>query len=225
MNKKILLPLVLLFLLLGGAPAAAQHLQLKVGGGLASHFGDSRPVGSYKIGVGYEYEFDQHWSISPALFYYGKGWKDPDQRVFVFDDKGAQQFDDEGNPLTSIKNCTSSAQYITLPVLFNYYLRTGESRYVVFSAGPYVAYGVRGKMRTKGDAEKPGSQKLFYSTDTFKEPGAHRFEAGVEVAVGYQFSNGITVGLETDLGLTHFNKAGGRNVSGLIAFTYTFKNK
>lgn len=222
--KKIILPLLLLLFVLGAAPVAAQHLQLKVGGGLASHYGDSRPVGSYKIGVGYEYEFDQYWSVSPALFFYGKGWKDPDQTVFVFDDKGNQVFDDEGNPRTSTKNCTSSAQYFTLPVLFNYYLRTGESRYVVFSAGPYVAYGLRGKMRTKGDAEKPGSEKLFYSNDTFDEPGTHRFDAGLEVAVGYQFPTGITVGLETDFGLTHFNKTGARNVSALISFTYTFKN-
>lgn len=218
-KRKLLLPLLLLAALL---PADAQHVQLKVGGGIASHYADSRPVGAFKIGLGYEYELGLHWSFTPSLFFYGKGWKNPDQEVFIYDDEGALLRDEEGQPLKGVKNCTSTANYLTLPVLFNCYLRTGESRYVVLSAGPYVACGVSGKMKTKGDAERPGSEKFYYATETFDEEGAHRFDAGLQAAAGYQFPSGLSVGLEADFGLTRFNTHGERNVSCLVFLTYTF---
>ncbi len=215
--------ILLLLLALLPAAAGAQHLFFKIGGGLASQYTDSRSVGAFKIGAGYEHEFGQRLTLSPALYFYGKGWKSPDQTVFIFDDEGNQLFDEAtGQPLTGIKGRSATANYLTLPVLLNYYLRTGESRYVVFSAGPYVALGLAGKTQTKGDAERPGSQKLYYESQTFSQPGARRFDAGLQASVGYQFAGGITVALEADFGLTKFSPAGGRNISGLATLSYTF---
>lgn len=219
MKKQMLIVLLLAFTAL---TASAQNVQFKLGGGFSSHFdGSSEVVGAFKIGVGYEWEFNQHWTFTPVLSVYGKGWKDPNQRVFVYDDAGNQRFDElTGQPLTSIRNRTTTANYVELPLLFSYYLRTGESRYVVFSAGPYVAYGVTGKQKTKGDGEKPGSEKLYYEEKTFNEVGVHRFDAGIQTMVGYAFPSGFTLGLEADFGLTKFNTSGDRNVSALISLGY-----
>lgn len=220
MIRKILF-LVAVFL---GCTASAQNVQFKIGGGLASHYSGAEVVGAFKVGVGYEIEIDQKWSFVPGLEFYGKGWKDPDERVFVFDDEGNQLFDEEtGEPLTGIRSRSASQNYISFPLLFSYYLRTGEARYVVFSAGPYLACGISGKQKTKGDTESEGAHKLYYESKTFKEPGAHRFDMGFQTRVAYQFASGMSIGLEADFGLTKFNRAGDRNVSGLISLGYTFK--
>lgn len=101
-------------------PAAAQNLMLKVGGGLASHYKDCRPVGAFKLGLGYEFELDQHWTVEPSLVFYGKGWKEPDEQVAIRDDEGEQLYDEEGNPLVGVRSTSATANYIELPVVVHY---------------------------------------------------------------------------------------------------------
>lgn len=218
MMKRILTLMISLLAL----AAQAQTWQLEVGGGLSSQYGSARPVGAYKIGVGYEYELDLHWTVTPSLVFYGKGFKSPDTMVPVLDDNGDPVYDEEGNPAQSVMSRSTSAEYIELPVLFRYYWRVGESRYVVFGAGPYLAVGIHGKVKTRGDAEQAGSEKLYYDSKTFKADGVHRFDAGIQGFAGYQFPNGLILGLEADFGLTRFSTSGGRNVSGLVSLAYRF---
>lgn len=215
--------LLMLLVVSASLAATAQSIHFKFGGGLSSHYGSAQAVGAFKIGVGYELEFDQHWSFTPALEIYGKGWKNPNATVFKFDGDGNQLYDDKGNPLTGIMSRSATQNYLELPLLFSYFLRTGESRYVVFSAGPYVAYGLSGKQKTKGDTEKPGADRYYYEKKTFSEPGTHRFDYGVQASVGYQFASGVVIGLEGDFGLAKFNAAGDRNVSGLITVGYKLR--
>ncbi len=213
---------LLLALVLIGVTASAQNVYFKVGGGLASHFGSaSQVVGAYKIGVGYELELSQHVSFSPGVEFYGKGWKDPNSPVYVFDNATHEQlFNKDGSPRMGLKNRTATQYYIEVPLLFSYFLRTGESRYWVFSAGPYVAYGVGGKQKTKGDTEQSGVEQYYYEEKTFSEPGTHRFDCGVQTFVGYQFPTSFTIGIEADWGIAKFNTAGRRNVSALISLGY-----
>ena len=219
MCRKIISTLFLLALMV---TASAQTLQLKAGGGFASQFTDSKVVGAFKIGVGLEYEFDQHWAINPSLNLQGKGWKNKDVFVNDLDENGVPKEDDNGNPIMSRMGRTTTANYLELPVLMNYYIRTGESQYIVIGAGPYIACGLWGKEETKGDGTKQGAEKLYYDEDTFEKSGAHRFDAGIQAALGYQFSVGVTLGVEADFGLAKFSSAGGRNVSGLVFLTYNF---
>lgn len=204
---------------------AAQHLQIKAGGGLASHYGPADVVGAYKLGIGYEYEFDQHWTFAPSVVFYGKGWQDPDTTVPDIDDAtNKQRTDASGNPLYSIKDKSTAACYVEVPLTFNYYIRLAESRYIVVGAGPYVAYGVAGKTKIKGDGEAAESKKLYYDYNTFgSTDGLRRFDYGLQALAGYQFPSSITVGLEADFGLQRVKSDGGRNFSALISFCYTFK--
>lgn len=206
--------------LLTALPSMAQSFHFKFGGGLASHYGSAQVVGAYKIGVGYEIEFDQHFTFTPSLEFYGKGWKEPNATVAKLGENGEQLYDEDGTPLTGIMNRTATQNYIEVPLLFSYYLRTGESRYVMFGLGPYVAYGVGGKQKTKGDTTLPDASRFYYEKKTFNEPGTHRFDCGVQAVLGYQFPSGVTVGLEGDFGLAKFNAAGDRNISGLISIGY-----
>ncbi len=150
--KRMLLMLLPLLCLAGTGAVHAQKWQLKVGGGLASQGVHNRVVGAYKIGVAYEYEFDQHWTFSPGLMFYGKGWRTPDESVACVDDDGNPMLNEAGQQVYSLMSRSASANYVEVPLLFNYYYRLAESRYVVLSAGPYVAFGVAGKIKTKGTA-------------------------------------------------------------------------
>jgi len=198
----------------------AQNVHFKFGGGLASHYRSAQVVGAYKIGVGYEIELDQHFTFTPSIEFYGKGWKDPNAIVAKLDGNGEQLYDEDGTPLTGIMSRTATQNYLEVPLLFSYYVRTGESRYFVFGLGLYAAYGVSGKQKTKGDTTQPDASRFYYEKKTFKEPGGHRFDCGLQVVIGYQFPSGVTVGLEGDFGLAKFNTVGDRNVSGLISIGY-----
>jgi len=218
MYKKIL---TLLTLLIPVLPMLGQGLKLQIGGGLAAQYKNTRVVGAYKLGIGYELEFDQRWTFTPSLTYIAKGAKLPDQEVPFYTPNGQLEYDDQGNLRTGIMSRQISANYLQLPLMFSYYLRTGEGQYVVFSAGPYVACGVSGKIETKGDTSREGSEKLYYETKTFDHSDINRFDAGVQALVGYQFPSSLTLGLEADFGLTKFNTFR-RNVSGMISLSYRF---
>ena len=220
--KKFLLFMLPLCGLLCATPAAAQKWQLKVGGGLATQSGHNRVVGAYKIGVAYEYEFDQHWTFAPGLMFYGKGWRTPDESVPCVDDQGHPMTNENGDQVYSLMSRSTSANYVEIPLLFNYYFRLSESRYIVASAGPYAAYGVAGKVKTKGDGSRIGSEKLFYEGNTFSESGARRFDAGLQVHVGYQLPSSLTIGMEADFGFVPFRSGGQRNISALVSLGYSF---
>jgi len=214
---------LLLLLIIYSVPATAQSIHFKFGGGLASHYGSAQCVGAFKAGLGYEIEINQHWAFTPSLEVYGKGWKDPNQTVFVFNASGEQVYNDDGTPRTGVMNRTATQNYLELPLLFSYFLRVGEARYVIFSAGPYIAVGISGKQKTKGDTERAGAEQFYYEKKTFAEPGAHRFDAGVQLFAGYQFPSGVTLGVEADFGAAKFNAAGDRNVSGLVSLGYKLR--
>lgn len=201
----------------------AQTLDFRIGGGLSSHYGKAECVGSYKIGVGYEWEFSQKITVQPALEFQGKGWKNPNEVVAVFDENGNPVIDEETQePVTGIMSRSATALYLCLPVMFNYYHRMGPSRYVVVGAGPYVACGIGGKQKTKGDTSQEGGRRYFYEDKTFDEPGANRFDAGMQAFIGYQMPSRITVGLEGQFGLARFNDTGSKNLVGLLSLRYAF---
>lgn len=69
---------------------------------------------------------------------------------------------DTGQPLTGIINRSATQNYLEVPLLISYYLRTAPSSYIIVSAGPYLAYGLSGKQKTKGDTQQSGSQRYYY---------------------------------------------------------------
>ena len=216
-------PLLLLTLsvLLGAASAQAQNVLFRAGGGLATLQSDTKSVGAYKVGVGYEIEFDQHWTLTPGLYLYGKGWKMPDTPVQETDSNDEPLFDEEtGRPIMGVMTSSTSANYLQLPFMLSYYFRLDPSAYLVVSAGPYVALGLFGKQTTRGDTSHPGARKLYYDRATFGSAGVRRFEAGLEAFVGYQSPKGLMIGIESDLGLTRVVRGGARSLSGLLVLAY-----
>lgn len=228
--KRPILLIALAFLFIN---MEAQNVLFKIGGGVASHTSSARPVSSFMGGVAYEYEFSQHWGVSPGLFVQSKGWRAPDLAV-TYDKQAASYPTPADNPdwnpdtesyRTGQMSQKTSLTYLTLAVPFNYYLRTGSLNYVILSAGPFASYGLQARRDIKGDPLATGGDRIGYTEKGFSLPSGalHRFDAGLQAQAAYQFSNGITVGLQGDFSLLNSLKAGtARNISGLITLSYNF---
>ena len=225
-NSHTMKRLVLIFaaMMITAAGMWAQRVNFKVGGGIASHYGSgTRSIGAFKLGVSYEHELNGNFSIEPGAFFYVKGYEDKDERVFMRDQDGNILYDDDNNPRTGLKNSSVNANYIEVPVMFNYYLEISPLNYIEFSAGPYVAYGVGGKRKVRGDTDKEAGERFFYTKKIFDEMGVHRFDGGITAAVNYEFNRMFAVGAEADFGVFNFNSGGAKNITGIITFSYRLR--
>lgn len=220
MIRNTIIALVLMLIPTG---SMAQHWQFKVAGGISKLVPNTDAVGAWSIGAGYEWEFDQNWTITPTLLYTLRGWEMPNEAVVMKDNNGAPLLNPETNlPLMGWKNTTASAHYVELPLMLNYYLRLAERKYVVFSMGPYAALGVGGKVKVKGDTDRQGAERLYYDYSTFSAPKAHRFDAGMRIGLGFQFANGITAACEMSRAFTQV-MPDKENTAIQVVLSYTLK--
>lgn len=216
--------------------AQAQHLYFKVGAGVTTHLGKdgARPQAGIKGGIGYEIEFDQHWTFSPSLSYFGRGWKDRDVYTPVLDEDGQLVLDEDGNPRQSLTSVSGSPNYIELALPFYYYFRIDQGQYIYVGAGPYLAVGVAGKLSVKGDGTAPEAAKYYYDAGVFdRVTKFNRLDAGLQIGAGYQMASGLRIGIEAGFGLVDFNRKGAidilgnprnpaRNFTGLVTMAYHF---
>lgn len=207
--------------MLSGPSCSAQNLIFRVGGGWASRYdNDTRVIGAFKIGLGYEIELNGMWSVEPGVLYFAKGWKHKDRVVTIYDEQGKPVYDADGNVRTGKMNVTSNADYIEVPVLFNYYIVLGQPHYLKLSAGPYAAYGAGGKTKTYGDTKQSGAARFFYDQPTFKLAGMHRFDAGIVAVVGYEFNRKVDAGINVDFGLVNINNERRKNFAVVLSLAY-----
>lgn len=108
-----------------------------------------------------------------------------------------------------------NALYLQLPVHAGYKLEVAPTIKLIFRVGPYLAYGIGGKI--KGEAGNKNLDIDFFGDDT------NRFDFGVGGAVGAEFADKITVTLGADQGLTKVFKDGDqKNRSASLSVGYKF---
>lgn len=101
----------------------------------------------FKIGVGTEYAFNDMWSLQPSLFFSTKGAK-VDSKLF--------------NELSDYQMKMSVNQmYLELPIMAAVRFNVGNKTNIVLNAGPYLAYGVGGKVKFTGKFEGTKGEILF----------------------------------------------------------------
>lgn len=224
MNKNlILIAAGILMALTAHLSGHAQNINFKVGGGISATTTDGRPTSSFMAGAAYEYEFSQHWGVSPGLFLQSKGWRAPD--IDVIYDQSPEDWNEETlSWRTGKMGAKSTINYIVLAVPFNYYIRTQRSNYLILSAGPFAAYGVKSKFDIKGDPSVSGGDRIGYSRKGFSDNGIRQFDAGLQAQVAFQFLNGITVGLQCDYSALNMAVSGAarRNIVGQLTLSYNF---
>lgn len=125
----------------------------------------SKSYTSVNAGVGVDYNIVKSFSLKSGLFYTVKGFK--------------------------AGGVKASPEFLEIPIYASYRLNFAENSQLQINAGPYLDYGVGGKIKAGGVKED------FFGGDD----GANRFQMGIGLGAGYTLSN-IYLGLQYQFGLT-----------------------
>lgn len=147
----------------------------------------------FHIGVDYQMEVAPDFYLAPGLLFSTKGAKTEDSRS-VF-----------GADFSSTTNI--SLNYLEVPINFIYKPELGAGKLIV-AFGPYLAYGIGGKIKTEnsvssgGDSvtEKEEEDVNFGSGD---EDHFKPFDMGANIGFGYELSGGLSLKLNAQLGLAN----------------------
>ncbi|WP_071146522.1 porin family protein [Bacteroides ihuae] len=153
----------------------------------------------YKIGGGMEYAFDQRWALQTSLFLSSKGVK------------GSGYLENN-----SSADVTVNQVYLEMPIMAALRIPVCQQMNLVFSAGPYLAYGIAGKI----SAESGG---VTGSVDTFGDSSLDHFDAGLAYGVAAEFGK-IVVGAEGQFGLVKIMDVDGapKNINVSLTVGYKF---
>jgi hypothetical protein len=94
----------------------------------------------------------------------------------------------------SDKNTTYNPKYLQLPLHLGYKIKLADNMKFVIDAGPYIAYGVGGKVKGKTEA------------NVFDKNGFKRFDYGIGGGLGIEFSK-LSLNIGYDFGLANINNA------------------
>jgi hypothetical protein len=128
-----------------------------------------------------------------------------------FNQKGAKSNDGD---------YTTSLSYIDIPVSVIYKPLVG-SGHVIFGFGPYIGFGVGGKVKGPGFTTDVKFKNDLNADDlTSGYPYFKRMDAGANIFAGYEMSNKVSIQLNTQLGLIKVNP----NIEGISDSESSVKN-
>ncbi len=200
--KKMKIMLVVAMLAMVTAASAQLSLGIKGGVNMSNFYADDLTdknvkVG-YNVGVAADYDFTYNMAIQTGLF---------------FTTKGAKVVHDF--PIIGEIDGTINSFNLQLPVHYAYKIDVSPGSRFVIHAGPYVAYGVGGKV-------KLNKNELL---DTFGDNGLlKRFDAGVGFGVGAELDRFI-VDVGWDMGLVNvadWSNGELKNQSAYLSVGYKF---
>lgn len=198
MKKRIFtLVMVMSALVIGTGTMKAQDVTfgVRAGGVLSSMNGDinkAKYVFKYQVGATVDVGFTENIYLVTGIDFLAKGTKSKPKL-------GAET---KLNPM-----------YLQVPVHAAYKFDVAPGSRLVVEAGPYVAYGIAGKM-------KSGSEKVnIFGDDKFK-----RFDFGLGAGVGYEYGHFVVKG-GYDFGLINISDVKGtkaRNHNAYLTLGYRF---
>lgn len=203
--KKLALFVVFTLVTLMASAQTQVNWSVKLGLGFSNWMGDgsedAKAKFDYKIGVGTEVPINGFWSFQTGLNLVTKGVKGEDSGIDI----------------------TVNQTYLELPLMAALHLGSENSFDVVLKAGPYLAYGIGGKIK----GEYSGVETSFGTFDkaTVGEvefPGLRRFDAGLGFGIDFDFRKWV-IGADTQLGLTKLQEGDApRNISFFVTAGYKF---
>lgn len=147
---------------------------------------DKKAKIGFKIGVTADYAITNDFYLQSGLSFTTKGGKI------------------EAKVLTEKATISINQLYLQLPIMAAYKLEVSPGTKIVINAGPYLAYGIGGKIKIDGTSGVDLSDLPFREMDTFDDNGLKKFDFGLGAGVGAEFGS-IVVGLNYELGLTNIS--------------------
>jgi hypothetical protein len=103
---------------------------------------------------------------------------------------------------------TTSISYIEVPLNLVYKGLLGNG-HVLLGLGPYIGYGIMGKVKTESGSVSLDSDIEFKNvvelTDPLTVPYYKAFDAGGNIFFGYEMAGGIFAQLNAQLGMLNIN--------------------
>lgn len=138
--------------------------------------------------TGYHVGINIQIPVAPAFYF---------QPGLLFSTKGAKS-------TSSISSSTTKLSYIELPLNFVYKGKLGNG-FIMLGFGPYIAYGIGGKVTTEvGDAEIETDvefQNTVALTDPLLTTYFKGLDAGGNIFAGYETAGGLFLQLNTQFGM------------------------
>ncbi|WP_262245413.1 porin family protein [Parapedobacter soli] len=134
------------------------------------------------------------FSIQPGLSLQGKGSK----------------FSYDGNNLDG--SITRNVMDLEIPVNAVYYIPTGGAGSVFLGAGPYAAYSLSGKVKSKGNVGDIVGGESEYDLDFGGDDrDQNAFDFGLNFMAGYRLSSGFLINAGYGLGLANLSPSDNSN--------------
>lgn len=179
--KKFLLMMVCLFSMLTVTAQTKVTWSMELGLGMSTWMGKdangSNPLFNPKVGVGIDVPLTGLVSFQTGLSWVSKG----------------ASYKENGTDITVDQN------YFEMPLLAAFHVGTACKFDMVFTAGPYLALGVNGKVSHEID-DVTTSWGTFDDVKAQSWNGLKRFDAGLQGGVALDFPK-WTVGLDGEFGL------------------------
>lgn len=201
--KKFLLMMVCLFSMLTITAQTKVTWSMELGLGMSTWMGKdangSNPLFNPKVGVGIDVPLTGLVSFQTGLSWVSKG----------------ASYKENGTDITVDQN------YFEMPLLAAFHVGTACKFDMVFTAGPYLALGVNGKVSHEID-DVTTSWGTFDDVKAQSWNGLKRFDAGLQGGVALDFPK-WTVGLDGEFGLCKIaSGAAPRNLAFFFTVGYKF---
>ena len=201
--KKFLLMMVCLFSMLTVTAQTKVTWSMELGLGMSTWMGKdangSNPMFNPKVGVGIDVPLTGLVSFQTGLSWVSKG----------------ASYKENGTDITVDQN------YFEMPLLAAFHVGTACKFDMVFTAGPYLALGVNGKVSHEID-DVTTSWGTFDDVKAQSWNGLKRFDAGLQGGVALDFPK-WTVGLDGEFGLCKIaSGAAPRNLAFFFTVGYKF---
>jgi len=165
---------------------------------------DNKAKFGFQAGAFVEYGLPINFFLQSGLYFTTKGVK----------------VDDVGFDVIGTTDTSWNLSYIQLPIYGGYRINVADNTNIVFNFGPYLAYGVSGKIKIDGVSEKYNLYKKYDGDDAMLK----RFDFGLGAGVGAEFGK-ILVNLGYELGLANLandddGKFRNRNASLTVGYRF-----
>lgn len=164
-------------------------ISVKAGLNLSDYYGDIEDndiKAGYNAGISVDYRLNKNFYILSGVEVTSKGTRVKYNKLNDTPEQASTLVRTKWNPL-----------YLQVPLHAGYTVRAAEDMLILFHIGPYVSYGIGGKVTTK---EKGNEQQSKTEYDAFGSDGLlKRWDVGLGIGAGFEFK-GIGVNLGYDLG-------------------------
>jgi hypothetical protein len=112
------------------------------------------------------------------------------------------EFRQKGSELSNGNKLTLS--YVDIPVNFIYKPALGMGS-MLLGFGPYVGFGINGKMKSPNGTERKVTFTNSYSLSEAEDIQFKKLDAGANFMIGYEFKSKLSAAIKAQLGLIDIN--------------------